>query len=217
MKFRHILFSETWEQRGKKPHWGKWQGAGFTGKELQSKWQETRMLACDLLQSHHSFLCLLVQEGGLAAGGDRHTWGRTQEGFSGRPQGLAHGPIFLILSVFSFAQSHSLSQKWPVAPNCFRNQLKRHITSVELIARLVTLFPLLFCSHNFGGPRRPLQIPIYLLFSVHEFFLASNLCSCLASHMKFSDGPSNQFLVWKMITWRPPWSSDNPCFSRYSW
>lgn len=73
MKFRHILFSETWKQSGKKPQRGKWQRAGPPGKEPQTRWQETRIRACDLVQSHCSFLCLLGQEGGVAAGGGRLT------------------------------------------------------------------------------------------------------------------------------------------------
>lgn len=151
MKFRHVLFSEMWKQRGKKASVGKVVGAGFTGKELWSRWQETRIPASALIQRHSSASVysprkvtglqqVRVMGRGLGSG---------LEGVNGPssvPE-LLRGPFaFLILPT----QCHFLSPKSTVPPRCFINQLKLSITSAESIPRQASLFPLLICSHNFS-------------------------------------------------------------------
>lgn len=81
------FYSRRHGNKGEKASVRKVAGGRVSWKELESRWQQTRTPACDLLQSHCSFFCLLVQEGGLAVGGERHTWSRTHEGFSVQPQG----------------------------------------------------------------------------------------------------------------------------------
>lgn len=55
MKFRRSILRDM-KTKGKQPQGGKWQGAGLTGGELQSRWQKAGTLGGDLEQSHCSAL-----------------------------------------------------------------------------------------------------------------------------------------------------------------
>ena len=115
MKCRHILFSETWKQRGEKPPWGKWQWAGFTGKQLPSRWQEARILVCAFVLRHDLASVYFPRKvTGLQEGRDTSHRVRHSQGMGGRRlspiPGLLRGPFLFSFSVVSFTMSLPFSE-----------------------------------------------------------------------------------------------------------
>lgn len=125
MKFRHSILRDM-KTKGKQPQWGKWQGAGFTGEELQSRWQEMGILGGDLGQSHCSVL-FVPPEGHLAAGGERPTSHQTEGVCVLTQLGFRNGPFFSFSVAFHTVTSFLTNKQWLQTASNINFNSKSHL------------------------------------------------------------------------------------------
>ena len=173
----HSILGDVETKRGKKLPWGKWQWAGFPGKQLWSRWQEAGILACvfvprrDLASVYFPRKVTGMQEARDTGHGVRHS-----EGMGGRCHspipGLLQGSFLFSSSLVSFTMSlpfselNSGSQLLLLGAKINFNP-KSHLQN-ELLGKLFPLANLIQTSPP---------------FSVPEF---SWLHSCITAHMKLS-------------------------------